>query len=146
MDSGNLSRTEGFRQVSQLREQEEMRRFQAEEPSTSMTNNPQSSPLKSMASAKADNVKFTFICECFFMTARVLNLGLIKALSDFKSLVQVSYLCIWCCYIWQINRLLLSLLKFYSTHDALDNVGLPGHIFSLSLFYLVSLGNREEYT
>lgn len=33
--------------------------------------------------------KFTFICECFFMTARVLNLGLLKALSDFKHLAQV---------------------------------------------------------
>lgn len=27
--------------------------------------------------------------ECFFMTARVLNLGLLKAFSDFKHLVQV---------------------------------------------------------
>ncbi|EFH49981.1 U-box domain-containing protein [Arabidopsis lyrata subsp. lyrata] len=32
--------------------------------------------------------KYTFICECFFMTARVLNLGLLKALSDFKHLAQ----------------------------------------------------------
>ncbi|CAA3017415.1 probable ubiquitin conjugation factor E4 [Olea europaea subsp. europaea] len=32
--------------------------------------------------------KYPFICECFFMTARVLNLGLLKALSDFKNLVQ----------------------------------------------------------
>ncbi|XP_061977724.1 probable ubiquitin conjugation factor E4 [Populus nigra] len=32
--------------------------------------------------------KYSFICECFFMTARVLNLGLLKALSDFKHLVQ----------------------------------------------------------
>uniref|UniRef100_A0A7N1A9U6 RING-type E3 ubiquitin transferase n=2 Tax=Kalanchoe fedtschenkoi TaxID=63787 RepID=A0A7N1A9U6_KALFE len=35
-----------------------------------------------------ENAKYTFICECFFMTARVLNLGLLKALSDFKHLVQ----------------------------------------------------------
>lgn len=34
--------------------------------------------------------KYTFICECFFMTARVLNLGLLKALSDFKHLAQVT--------------------------------------------------------
>ncbi|XP_027152767.1 probable ubiquitin conjugation factor E4 [Coffea eugenioides] len=34
------------------------------------------------------NAKFSFICECFFMTARVLNLGLLKAFSDFKHLVQ----------------------------------------------------------
>lgn len=33
--------------------------------------------------------KYNFICECFFMTARVLNLGLLKAFSDFKHLVQV---------------------------------------------------------
>ncbi|GAV65721.1 U-box domain-containing protein/Ufd2P_core domain-containing protein [Cephalotus follicularis] len=33
-------------------------------------------------------LKFSFICECFFMTARVLNLGLLKAFSDFKHLVQ----------------------------------------------------------
>ncbi|KAK9114281.1 hypothetical protein Syun_021078 [Stephania yunnanensis] len=32
--------------------------------------------------------KYAFICECFFMTARVLNLGLLKAFSDFKRLVQ----------------------------------------------------------
>lgn len=32
---------------------------------------------------------FSFICECFFMTARVLNLGLMKALSDFKHIAQV---------------------------------------------------------
>ncbi|CAM8986271.1 unnamed protein product [Rhodiola kirilowii] len=35
-----------------------------------------------------DKAKFTFICECFFMTARVLNLGIVKALSDFKHLAQ----------------------------------------------------------
>nr|CAD1822631.1 unnamed protein product [Ananas comosus var. bracteatus] len=32
--------------------------------------------------------KYSFICESFFMTTRVLNLGLMKALSDFKHLVQ----------------------------------------------------------
>lgn len=34
--------------------------------------------------------KYSFICECFFMTARVLNLGLLKAFSDYKQLVQVN--------------------------------------------------------
>lgn len=34
--------------------------------------------------------KYSFICECFFMTARVLNLGIIKAFSDFKHLSQVG--------------------------------------------------------
>ena len=37
--------------------------------------------------AKKEN--FSFICECFFMTARVLNLGLMKAISDFKHISQV---------------------------------------------------------
>jgi ubiquitin conjugation factor E4 B len=37
--------------------------------------------------SKKDN--FSFICECFFMTARVLNLGLMKALSDFNHIAQV---------------------------------------------------------
>ncbi|KAJ1296657.1 hypothetical protein BS78_01G319200 [Paspalum vaginatum] len=32
--------------------------------------------------------QFSFICECFFMTARVLNLGLMKAISDFKHISQ----------------------------------------------------------
>ncbi|KAJ6802526.1 putative ubiquitin conjugation factor E4 [Iris pallida] len=36
------------------------------------------------------NDKYSFICECFFMTARVLNLGLMKALSDFKHIAQES--------------------------------------------------------
>ncbi|KAL2898658.1 putative ubiquitin conjugation factor E4 [Bienertia sinuspersici] len=39
-------------------------------------------------SSSGDKVKYTFICECFFLTARVLNLGLLKAFSDFKHLVQ----------------------------------------------------------
>lgn len=39
-------------------------------------------------SRSGERVKYPFICECFFMTARVLNLGLLKAFSDFKHLVQ----------------------------------------------------------
>lgn len=39
-------------------------------------------------SNSGERVKYPFICECFFMTARVLNLGLLKAFSDFKHLVQ----------------------------------------------------------
>lgn len=42
------------------------------------------------ASSSGKQAKYTFICECFFMTARVLNLGLLKAFSDFKHLVQVK--------------------------------------------------------
>ncbi|CAL9770215.1 unnamed protein product [Musa acuminata subsp. burmannicoides] len=41
-------------------------------------------PLKSCTKKE----KYSFICECFFMTARVLNLGLMKAISDFKHLAQ----------------------------------------------------------
>ncbi|KAI3960488.1 hypothetical protein MKW98_002987 [Papaver atlanticum] len=32
--------------------------------------------------------QYNFVCECFFMTARVLNLGLLKAFSDYKHLAQ----------------------------------------------------------
>ncbi|KAL3525886.1 hypothetical protein ACH5RR_014258 [Cinchona calisaya] len=39
-------------------------------------------------SSCTENTKYSFICECFFMAARVLNLGLLKAFSDFKHLVQ----------------------------------------------------------
>ncbi|KAK4772848.1 hypothetical protein SAY87_027867 [Trapa incisa] len=39
-------------------------------------------------SSNSGNTKYLFICECFFMTARALNLGLLKAFSDFKLLVQ----------------------------------------------------------
>ncbi|CDY26421.1 BnaC09g42470D [Brassica napus] len=46
-----------------------------------------SSSSSSQQNAKS-TTKYTFICECFFMTARVLNLGLLKALSDFKHLSQ----------------------------------------------------------
>ncbi|KAM7266305.1 hypothetical protein ACFE04_004202 [Oxalis oulophora] len=42
----------------------------------------------SSSGTKPENAKYSFICECFFMTARVLNLGLLKAFSDFKHLVQ----------------------------------------------------------
>ena len=41
------------------------------------------------SSGSSDKTKYPFICECFFMTARVLHLGLLKAFSDFKHLVQV---------------------------------------------------------
>ncbi|KAM0039978.1 putative U box domain, Zinc finger, RING/FYVE/PHD-type, ubiquitin conjugation factor E4, core [Helianthus debilis subsp. tardiflorus] len=39
-------------------------------------------------SSGGESSSYSFICECFFMTARVLNLGLLKAFSDFKHLVQ----------------------------------------------------------
>uniref|UniRef100_A0ACD5V2A9 Uncharacterized protein n=1 Tax=Avena sativa TaxID=4498 RepID=A0ACD5V2A9_AVESA len=43
-------------------------------------------PSKGARGSKKDN--FSFICECFFMTARVLNMGLMKAVADFKHLSQ----------------------------------------------------------
>ncbi|XP_057971394.1 probable ubiquitin conjugation factor E4 [Malania oleifera] len=43
--------------------------------------------IKPMSSS-GEKSKYPFICECFFMTARVLNLGLLRAFSDFKHLVQ----------------------------------------------------------
>ncbi|KDO72689.1 hypothetical protein CISIN_1g001583mg [Citrus sinensis] len=45
-------------------------------------------PAGRPASIGGGKSKYPFICECFFMTARVLNLGLLKAFSDFKHLVQ----------------------------------------------------------
>jgi ubiquitin conjugation factor E4 B len=74
---------------------EELRHLQAEEASTSTLNNPQSDLPGPAASKPADHSNFSFICECFFLTARVLNLGLIKALLDFKTLVQVSTVAIY---------------------------------------------------
>lgn len=45
---------------------------------------------KSNTKPSSGKAKYSFICECFFMTARVLNLGLLKAFSDFKHLAQVT--------------------------------------------------------
>jgi len=60
---------------------------QSQEASSSGSNN--AGELSNENSAPAEKTKYSFICECFFMTARVLNLGLLKAFSDFKHLVQV---------------------------------------------------------
>ncbi|KAI0516607.1 hypothetical protein KFK09_009284 [Dendrobium nobile] len=46
------------------------------------------SPSTKVTKSSTGKNKYSFICECFFMTARVLNLGLMKALSDFKRIVQ----------------------------------------------------------
>ncbi|KAG4976071.1 hypothetical protein JHK86_035545 [Glycine max] len=58
---------------------------QSQEASSSGSN---ADELSNENSARAEKTKYSFICECFFMTARVLNLGLLKAFSDFKHLVQ----------------------------------------------------------
>lgn len=59
---------------------------QSQEASSSGNNN--AGELSNENSARGEKTKYSFICECFFMTARVLNLGLLKAFSDFKHLVQ----------------------------------------------------------
>ncbi|KAG8384649.1 hypothetical protein BUALT_Bualt04G0139900 [Buddleja alternifolia] len=48
----------------------------------------QSQDATSTSGNASEKAKYPFICECFFMTARVLNLGVLKAFSDFKHLVQ----------------------------------------------------------
>ncbi|EEF29477.1 ubiquitin-protein ligase, putative [Ricinus communis] len=78
MNKGNHGKTE----VSVQSSDGENRLLQSQEATSSGsgTNKPTSS--------SGQKAKYTFICECFFMTARVLNLGLLKAFSDFKHLVQ----------------------------------------------------------
>lgn len=89
VDQGNYARTEGFKQAQLQMEQEERRRLLTQQIITSgsgqtfLTANSSGSSSTSTATAK-----FSFICECFFMTARVLNMGLLKALSDFKNVIQ----------------------------------------------------------
>ncbi|KAM0885791.1 hypothetical protein ACQ4PT_030100 [Festuca glaucescens] len=47
-----------------------------------------SGKISSSARCSKKENSFSFICECFFMTARVLNMGLMKALADFKHLSE----------------------------------------------------------
>lgn len=143
VDSRNQSRTEGFRQAQQLREQEELRRLQAQEASTSTTNGLQSSPLKSMASAASDNTKFTFICECFFLTARVLNLGLIKALSDFKALVQVCNKCLYFNFCWGLNHLYKGGISEFSwAYFTPSEKKCTGQIVVISILLMIKEGRK----
>jgi hypothetical protein len=144
VDSRNQSRTEGFRQAQQLREQEELRRLQAQEASTSTTNGLQSSPLKSMASAASDNTKFTFICECFFLTARVLNLGLIKALSDFKALVQVCNKCLYFNFCWGLNHLYIRVISEFScAYFTPSEKTCTGQILAISILLMIKEGRKS---
>lgn len=66
----------------------EKRLQQSQEATSSGSNNAGDSSNAKPAS-HGEKTKYPFICECFFMTARVFNLGLLKAFSDFKHLVQV---------------------------------------------------------
>ncbi|XP_031108301.1 probable ubiquitin conjugation factor E4 [Ipomoea triloba] len=68
----------------------EFRLLESQEATSSGNNTGGSSILhdNKPKSSCTEKDKYSFICECFFMTARVLNLGLLKAFSDFKHLVQ----------------------------------------------------------
>ncbi|KAG6550550.1 hypothetical protein Mapa_007919 [Marchantia paleacea] len=85
VDKRNFARAEGFRQAQLQKEQEELRRLQSHEATTS--NNGAHNSLSGPGQAASEQVNYSFICECFFLTARVLNLGLMKALSDLKTLL-----------------------------------------------------------
>eukprot|EP01018_Ginkgo_biloba_P036582 Gb_15414 [translate_table: standard] len=91
VDKRNYARTEGFRQLQQQREQEERRVLQSREATSSGSNHVANSAVSNPTPRSLNHegqTKYSFICECFFMTARVLNLGLLKAMSDYKSLMQ----------------------------------------------------------
>ncbi|KAL6551585.1 E3 ubiquitin-protein ligase pub1 [Orobanche gracilis] len=65
------------------------RLLQSQGATSSGSNANKPSPLQNnTVSRSSEKAKYPFICECFFMTARVLSLGLLKAFSDFKHLVQ----------------------------------------------------------
>ena len=84
VDKENYARVEGFRQAQLRMEQEERQRLLSSQAVT-----PNNGASISSASTSSPPQKYSFICECFFLTARVLNLGLLKALSDFKLVMQV---------------------------------------------------------
>ncbi|XP_071696746.1 probable ubiquitin conjugation factor E4 [Rutidosis leptorrhynchoides] len=48
----------------------------------------ETSSSTSAVSSQRESTSCSFTCECFFMTARVLNLGLLKVFSNLKQLVQ----------------------------------------------------------
>ncbi|GLU01847.1 hypothetical protein SLE2022_191290 [Rubroshorea leprosula] len=85
IDKDNLLKTDGSRQ----RVDGEDRLLQSHEATTSGSS-ASGLALHNMKplSSSGQKTKYHFICECFFMTARVLNLGLLKAFSDYKHLVQ----------------------------------------------------------
>lgn len=79
----------GKTDVSRQHVDAENRLLQSQE-ATSSGSNIGGPVLHNKPLSSCGKTKYTFICECFFMTARVLNLGLLKAFSDFKHLVQVT--------------------------------------------------------
>uniref|UniRef100_A0A5B7AFM7 Putative ubiquitin conjugation factor E4 n=1 Tax=Davidia involucrata TaxID=16924 RepID=A0A5B7AFM7_DAVIN len=91
LNKDHPGRADGSRQYSDG----ENRLLQSQEATSSGNYAGGPSPLQSNKpmSSCSEKAKYPFICECFFMTARVLNLGLLKAFSDFKHLVQVTRIC-----------------------------------------------------
>ncbi|XP_057872482.2 probable ubiquitin conjugation factor E4 [Cryptomeria japonica] len=91
VDRRNYARTEGYRQLQHQKEQEERRVLQTQGATSSGS-------LQSFNSVGVNTIprsasdgrltKYSFVTECFFMTARILNLGLLKVVSDFQSLLQ----------------------------------------------------------
>ncbi|XP_041002571.1 probable ubiquitin conjugation factor E4 [Juglans microcarpa x Juglans regia] len=82
LKKNNLGKTDGSRQDTEV----ENRLLQSQDATSSGSTASGSSNAK--LASTGDKTKYPFICECFFMTARVLHLGLLKAFSDFKHLVQ----------------------------------------------------------
>jgi hypothetical protein len=108
-------------------------RFAESQEATSSGKNSTASQLRC---SKKEN--FSFICECFFMTSRVLNLGLMKAVSDFKHISQVwRYLSLFhiCFFLFYLHlcffcHLPLNSIFWYSVFVRSENIG---HIFLMSL-------------
>ncbi|KAB1211486.1 putative ubiquitin conjugation factor E4 [Morella rubra] len=82
LNTNDLGKIDGSKQYTDG----ENRLLQSQEATSSGSSSSGSSNAK--PASGGDKTKFPFITECFFMTARVLNLGLLKAFSDFKHLVQ----------------------------------------------------------
>ncbi|KAG7986569.1 hypothetical protein I3843_03G087600 [Carya illinoinensis] len=82
LNKNNLGKTDGSRQDTEV----ENRLLQSQGATSSGSTASGSSNAK--LGSTGNKTKYPFICECFFMTARVLHLGLLKAFSDFKHLVQ----------------------------------------------------------
>lgn len=91
VDRGNYARTERFRQLQQQREQEERRVLQSQGATSSGSNHASDSIIPNSirkASRDEGQTRYSFVTECFFMTARILNLGLLRALTDYKGLMH----------------------------------------------------------
>eukprot|EP00958_Prasinococcus_capsulatus_P017769 scaffold2033_cov367-Prasinococcus_capsulatus_cf.AAC.14 len=80
VDKRNASRMEGFKSYLEQQQREELEKAGGASSSTG------SSQLAEQT--KKAEVKTHFICECFFITAKTLHLGLIRIISKFKEEVQ----------------------------------------------------------